>query len=143
MLPNFNCVHSNDSFPSSLSHFLYQGSRPSLGWSLLLSTMSASGSLQKVVVELSGGCELLFGKQSKLVLSSLVPTGSTLSDLVRILKASYLRERPEQFLDPSGESLRPGILVLVNDVDAEVVNGFDYVIEDGDTIEFVSTLHGG
>ena len=105
--------------------------------------MSASGSLQKVVVELSGGCELLFGKQSKLVLSSLVPTGSTLSDLVRILKASYLRERPEQFLDPSGESLRPGILVLVNDVDAEVVNGFDYVIEDGDTIEFVSTLHGG
>jgi ubiquitin related modifier 1 len=100
--------------------------------------------LAKIVVELSGGCELLFGKQARHVLEGAVPTGATIADLVRILKGpQYLKERPEQFLDPSGEGLRPGILVLVNDVDAEVLNGMEYVLEDGDVVEFVSTLHGG
>jgi ubiquitin related modifier 1 len=100
--------------------------------------------LAKIVVSLSGGCELLFGKQARHELLSVVPAGATLADLVRLLKApQYLKERPEQFLDASGDALRPGILVLVNDVDAEVVNGMEYVLEEGDSVEFVSTLHGG
>jgi ubiquitin related modifier 1 len=42
-----------------------------------------------------------------------------------------------------GESLRPGILVLINDVDWELENQYEYVVKESDTIVFISTLHGG
>lgn len=100
-------------------------------------------SLTKLNVELSGGCELLFGKQHHLELSSVVPVGATLQQLVMLLKQKYVVERAEQFVDATGTTLRPGVLALVNNCDAEVLGGMEYVLEEGDTVEFVSTLHGG
>ena len=38
---------------------------------------------------------------------------------------------------------RPGVLVLVNDADWELEGLGEYVLEDGDEIAFISTLHGG
>jgi len=38
---------------------------------------------------------------------------------------------------------RPGILVLINDTDWELEDGLEYRLRDGDTIVFISTLHGG
>lgn len=38
---------------------------------------------------------------------------------------------------------RPGILVLVNDTDWELEGEGDYVLNNGDEIVFISTLHGG
>ncbi|KAJ3504146.1 hypothetical protein NMY22_g18019 [Coprinellus aureogranulatus] len=38
---------------------------------------------------------------------------------------------------------RPGILVLVNDTDWELEGEGEYVLQDGDEIVFISTLHGG
>lgn len=38
---------------------------------------------------------------------------------------------------------RPGILVLVNDADWELLGEEAYQIQAGDRIVFVSTLHGG
>jgi molybdopterin converting factor small subunit len=38
---------------------------------------------------------------------------------------------------------RPGILVLINDTDWELEDGIEYTLKDGDTIVFISTLHGG
>ena len=38
---------------------------------------------------------------------------------------------------------RPGILVLINDADWELEGEDSYVINIGDNILFVSTLHGG
>ena len=38
---------------------------------------------------------------------------------------------------------RPGILVLINDVDWELEGEGDYVIQPKDEIVFISTLHGG
>ena len=38
---------------------------------------------------------------------------------------------------------RPGILCLVNDVDWELEGRLAYVVQDGDTFTFISTLHGG
>ena len=38
---------------------------------------------------------------------------------------------------------RPGILVLVNDCDWELVGGIEYTVEDKDSLTFISTLHGG
>ena len=38
---------------------------------------------------------------------------------------------------------RPGILVMVNDVDWELSGREDTELEAGDTVVFLSTLHGG
>lgn len=38
---------------------------------------------------------------------------------------------------------RPGILVLINDADWELEGGEAYLLQPGDNILFVSTLHGG
>lgn len=42
-----------------------------------------------------------------------------------------------------GESVRPGILVLVNDTDWELLGELDYELQNKDCISFISTLHGG
>ncbi|KEG14138.1 ubiquitin-related modifier (inferred from BLASTP similarity) [Trypanosoma grayi] len=98
---------------------------------------------QRITVQFAGGCELLFDKQTALQLDGVVPHEMTVNGLVQLLKADYVKERPDLFVDPTGTALRPGILVLVNACDADVLGGSDYVLCDGDTIEFISTLHGG
>nr|XP_042130946.1 ubiquitin-related modifier 1 isoform X6 [Peromyscus maniculatus bairdii] len=87
------------------------------------------------------------------------------------IKKNLLKERPELFIQ--GESVRPGILVLINDADWELLEGLsgcwrgrqgahpswrfeswmckisiflgelDYQLQDQDSILFISTLHGG
>lgn len=100
--------------------------------------------LQQVKIEFSGGCELLFGGNSTLVLSNVVPVGTTINQLVVFLKQNHLKGNPSLFVDVSGAALRPGILALVNDTDCEVMGGVDqYAVQDGDTVAFISTLHGG
>jgi len=95
-----------------------------------------------VTVELSGGAELLFDKVKRHAVS-LSDNGQswTLRHLLIWIKDNLLKERPELFLQ--GESVRAGILVLVNGVDWELCGELDYVLQDNDTILFISTLHGG
>jgi ubiquitin related modifier 1 len=38
---------------------------------------------------------------------------------------------------------RPGVLVLVNEVDWELIGGVSAVLNAGDQVLFISTLHGG
>ncbi|XP_064435434.1 ubiquitin-related modifier 1 isoform X1 [Mirounga angustirostris] len=57
------------------------------------------------------------------------------------IKKNLLKERPELFIQ--GDSVRPGILVLVNDADWELLGELDYQLQDQDSILFISTLHGG
>ena len=38
---------------------------------------------------------------------------------------------------------RPGILVLINDTDWELEGEGEYLLQDGDEIVLISTLHGG
>lgn len=52
-----------------------------------------------------------------------------------------LEERPELFLQ--GETVRPGILVVINDTDYELLGGDNAEINNRDTVVFISTLHGG
>ncbi|KAI7164621.1 hypothetical protein KC331_g5943 [Hortaea werneckii] len=40
-------------------------------------------------------------------------------------------------------SVRPGVLVLINDADWELEGEEKYELQSGDEIVFVSTLHGG
>ncbi len=97
-----------------------------------------------IVVEFSGGAELLFGNVKKLplTLEPSVEKGEwNLKRLIAFLRDHHLKERPELFT--SGDSVRPGILVLVNETDWELLGDKDYLIQANDNILFISTLHGG
>ncbi|KIO01556.1 hypothetical protein M404DRAFT_1002979 [Pisolithus tinctorius Marx 270] len=61
--------------------------------------------------------------------------------LMHYLRSRLLTERPELFMD--GDTVRPGVLVLINDTDWELEGEGTYEISDGDDIVFISTLHGG
>ncbi len=108
--------------------------------------MSAPSAPQQlsVTVELSGGAELLFDGQKKHQVH--LPNGEqqdqwTLKRLLAWIRDNLLKERPELFV--KGDSVRPGILVLVNDTDWELLGHLDYALQEGDVVTFISTLHGG
>nr|XP_042101574.1 ubiquitin-related modifier 1 isoform X2 [Ovis aries] len=89
-----------------------------------------------------GGAELLFDgvKKHQVTLPGQEEPWDIRSLLVWI-KKNLLKERPELFIQ--GDSVRPGILVLVNDADWELLGELDYQLQDQDSVLFISTLHGG
>ncbi|XP_064346636.1 ubiquitin-related modifier 1 isoform X1 [Camelus dromedarius] len=123
-----------------------------------------------VEVEFGGGAELLFDgvKKHQVTLPGQEEPWDIRNLLVWI-KKNLLKERPELFIQ--GDSVRPGILVLINDADWELLPGLpflsqhlgrnwksaldgllislldqgelDYQLQDQDSILFISTLHGG
>lgn len=93
-----------------------------------------------IVVEFAGGIDLLFGKVDKLALK--LDSGEwTMRRLIEHLRERHLKERVELFV--SGDSVRPGILVCVNDTDWDLLGDLDYVLQPHDHVLFISTLHGG
>ena len=99
-----------------------------------------------ITVEFSGGAELLFDNTRKMAieLPSADDTNKetwTIERLIQHLKDNHLKERPEFFVQ--GKTVRPGILVLINETDWEILGELEYVIQPNDTILFISTLHGG
>lgn len=97
-----------------------------------------------VSVEFSGGAELLFDniKTHNVILEDRPDSQPwTLELLISWVTANLLRERPELFV--LGKSVRPGILVLVNNTDWEILGQLSYELQDRDAIVFISTLHGG
>ena len=62
-------------------------------------------------------------------------------DLISELKTNHLKEKEEMFVQ--GNSVRPGIIVLINDTDWELEGTTDYQCQANDKIAFISTLHGG
>eukprot|EP00760_Papus_ankaliazontas_P023401 PhM_4_TR204/c0_g1_i1/m.22444/K12161/URM1; ubiquitin related modifier 1 len=105
-------------------------------------------------VEFTGGCEALFPTPKlTLPLPSDGTTQITMSDLIIKLRDEHLTNRPELFcataavhgaqpMRPGTATVRPGILVLVDDTDWEILGGVDCVLEPGNRITFISTLHG-
>lgn len=95
-----------------------------------------------ITIEFGGGAELLFDRIKRHTVT-LPGNGETWSmrNLLAWMRENMVKERPELFLQ--GETVRPGILVLVNDTDWELCGELDGVVGDGDTILFISTLHGG
>ncbi|KAL0280299.1 UNVERIFIED_CONTAM: hypothetical protein PYX00_001637 [Menopon gallinae] len=96
-----------------------------------------------LVLEFGGGAELLFDnvKKHNISLNRDDQKQWTIRKLLQWIKENMLKERKEFFIQ--GDSVRPGILVLVNESDWELVGELDYVLEDNDNIMFISTLHGG
>lgn len=94
-----------------------------------------------ITVEFGGGAELLFDRVKRH--SVVLPEEGSWSmrRLLAWMRENMVRERPELFLQ--GETVRPGILVLINDTDWELCGELDGTVADGDTVLFISTLHGG
>ncbi|KAM7508716.1 hypothetical protein LguiA_019169 [Lonicera macranthoides] len=61
--------------------------------------------------------------------------------LLSWVRTNLIKERPEMFM--KGDSVRPGVLVLVNDCDWELTGQLDTTVEEKDVVVFISTLHGG
>ena len=50
----------------------------------------------------------------------------TLERLIEVLKKDYLKDKPEMFV--LGNSVRPGIIVLVNDTDWDLLETISYKV---------------
>lgn len=109
----------------------------------------------KLKLLFSGGSEALFHNKKEHDVSVEVAdlaVGALIDWIVRNLLADPSRAA----LFSDGDGVRPGILVLVNDVDWEITGGvsasplggdrclqLDTRLKDGDEVAFISTLHGG
>ncbi|KAJ4831301.1 ubiquitin-like protein [Turnera subulata] len=98
----------------------------------------------KLTIEFGGGLELLCDSVKIHKVNVELKNGEkklTMKDLLAWVGSNLIKERPEMFM--KGDSVRPGVLVLVNDCDWELSGQLDTTLEDEDVVVFISTLHGG
>jgi len=95
----------------------------------------------EVTLQFNGGAELLFDKIKEHKIQLDAAETWNMKKLLVWMKENILKERPELFLQ--GDTVRPGILVLINNADWELVGQLDYQLQKRDEIVFISTLHGG
>ncbi|KAF7187231.1 Ubiquitin-related modifier 1 [Pseudocercospora fuligena] len=99
-----------------------------------------------ITVEFTGGLELLFSNERKHKIS--IPARdakgqpSNVAFLIGWLCDNLMKD-PRKDMFVLDDSVRPGILVLINDADWELEGEDKYELQKGDNIVFVSTLHGG
>ncbi|EKG20821.1 Beta-grasp fold ferredoxin-type [Macrophomina phaseolina MS6] len=110
-----------------------------------MATASAQDSIP-ITVEFTGGLEMLFSNQRKhdIALPAKDDNGepANVAFLVRYLCSNTMKDhRKELFV--LDDTVRPGILVLINEADWELEGEDKYEVQKGDNILFVSTLHGG
>lgn len=107
--------------------------------------MATSVNNLHIELEFAGGAELLVKNKQKSFNVDLPGKSDnskwTLKCLSEWIKENLLNERPELFL--INNNIRPGILVLVNDTDWELLGQQDYVLNENDKVTYISTLHGG
>ncbi|MCJ1227747.1 Ubiquitin- modifier 1 [Toensbergia leucococca] len=100
-----------------------------------------------IVVEFTGGLETLSTKACRKNSISLpqhddIGQKANMTFLIHYLCTHFIKaDRKEGFLQEG--TVRPGILVIINDADWELEGGGSYEIQKADQIVFVSTLHGG
>ena len=101
----------------------------------------------KIKVDLWGGMETLFGGVPQLNIE--LDSQLSLGQLIKHIKDNYLKEREELFIQTEkstaddSDTVRAGIIVMINDTDWELLDTTEYSVQDGDVISFISTLHGG
>ncbi|GMN71741.1 hypothetical protein TIFTF001_054642 [Ficus carica] len=98
----------------------------------------------QLTLEFGGGLELLCDSVKIHKVSVEPQNGAemlTMKDLLTWVRTNLIKERPEMFM--KGDTVRPGVLVLVNDCDWELSGQLNTTLEDKDVVVFISTLHGG
>ena len=89
-----------------------------------------------VTIELSGGLEY---DADTTKLEYEIGTIKTMKDVIEILRKN-LTKLAQIFTETS---VIPGIIVLINDADWELLGYLDAEISDGDVISLISSIHGG
>ncbi|KAK1274579.1 hypothetical protein QJS04_geneDACA010891 [Acorus gramineus] len=98
----------------------------------------------KLTLEFGGGLELLCQSIKIHEVDVGLKDGEVklmMRDLLTWIRTNLIKERPEMFMKE--DSVRPGVLVLINDCDWEIYGNLEATLEDKDVIVFISTLHGG
>ncbi|KAJ3400688.1 ATPase AAA domain-containing protein 2B [Chytriomyces hyalinus] len=91
--------------------------------------------MMQVELQFSGGMELLFDNQRS-IKAQLPDAVTTMRHLIAHTKETYLKERPELFVQ--GDTVRAGILVLINDADWELEGELEYELQPRDVIVFIT-----
>ncbi|KAJ1347778.1 hypothetical protein KIN20_002934 [Parelaphostrongylus tenuis] len=97
-----------------------------------------------LVIEFSGGCEFLVGNKKEHQVS--LPCDEdfvTVADVIRYVRDVMLQESDRRDLLIQGETIRPGVLLLVNECDWDLLDCEKCQLHNGDVVTFISTLHGG
>jgi len=97
-----------------------------------------------ITTEFTSGLQTLFDnvKKHKVVLPETEKPW-TLGLLLFWIKDNILVDKGKCDLFMKGNTVRPGIIVAVNDQDWELLGDLKYQIKNNDNITFISTLHGG
>jgi len=122
----------------------------------------------KVTLKFMGGAEALFGnvasrdvdltqapaENSTDDVKATTPDANTTDEgksrvwslrelLVWLKESSGFLTGEESLFFSEEDGVRNGIMVLVNEVDWELLGELEYELAQGDTVVFISTLHGG
>ncbi|KAI3701361.1 hypothetical protein L2E82_46015 [Cichorium intybus] len=98
----------------------------------------------QLTLEFGGGLELLCDSVKIHSVDVDLPAEEkklTMTHLLAWVRSNLIKERPKMFM--KGDTVRPGVLVLVNDCDWELSGQLDTTLENKDVVVFISTLHGG
>ncbi|KAF2860015.1 ubiquitin-related modifier 1 [Piedraia hortae CBS 480.64] len=99
----------------------------------------------QIRVEFTGGLEVLFSNQRKHAITIPATERGKPADvayLITWLCENLMTDSRRDMFVLDG-TVRPGILVLINDADWELEGEENYILQPRDEIVFVSTLHGG
>ncbi|KAL6926747.1 hypothetical protein ACO0SA_004853 [Hanseniaspora valbyensis] len=98
-----------------------------------------------IVVEFLGGLDSIFDNKRSYKVEVDNEEIVTLRDLIfkYIVKELLVKPEDNYSIYIQDDTIRPGILTLINDVDWELEDELDYVLQNRDVISFTSTLHGG
>uniref|UniRef100_A0A0N4Z4S4 Ubiquitin-related modifier 1 homolog n=1 Tax=Parastrongyloides trichosuri TaxID=131310 RepID=A0A0N4Z4S4_PARTI len=99
--------------------------------------------MTNVELQFGGGAETLFKNEKSIKISLPGNESWTMKKLLEWIKENLLKDCKTPELLIQDGTVRPGILVLINDCDWEIMDGINAVINNNDTITFLSTLHGG
>lgn len=97
-----------------------------------------------ITTEFTSGLQILFNNVKKHNVT-LAETDKpwTLGLLLFWIRDNLLVDKDRCDLFMKGNTVRPGIIVAVNDQDWELLGNINYQIKNNDNITFISTLHGG
>jgi len=98
----------------------------------------------KVKVEFLGGLDVISNHVREHKVTLPFEEGeATMKDLISHVTDTVICDAKDIPVFIEDGTVRPGILVLINDTDWELEGMEDYEVESGDVFTFTSTLHGG
>lgn len=95
-----------------------------------------------VTLEFCGGAETHAHGEKFIQLSFNEQSEVTVGDILKKIRDENMLLDVDNLIE-SNESVKAGVLVLINDADWDLFDGPNYIVGRKDRITFISTLHGG